>query len=56
MATRKINLANALGVGDWGRKNWGKNVLALATPDSMEEDCAAILGCEDMLNTWELLT
>ena len=51
MATRQINLANALGVGDWGYRIGAMIFLALSTPDSTEEDCAAILGGEDMLNT-----
>ena len=51
MATRQINLADALG-GGVGAERIGPNiVLALSTPDSMEEDCAAMLGCRDMLNT-----
>ena len=30
-STRKINLANALGVGEWGRKNWAG-------------DCSIVIG------------
>ena len=37
MATRKTNLANALGVGDWGGGGVvPKIVLALPIPDPME--------------------
>ena len=49
VATRK-KLANAIGVGDWG--GIGHEIgLSLSIPDAMEEDCAAIIGYKDMLNT-----
>ena len=35
-ATRKINLANSLGSGEWEREIGPKNVLALLTPDSTD--------------------
>ena len=56
VATRQINLANAFGVGDWGERIGIEIVLALSIPDSMEEDCAAVIGCKDMLNTWGAFT
>ena len=47
IATGQVNLSDILGGDDWGEKIGPKNVLALSQPDSTEEDCAAVPGCED---------
>ena len=51
MATRHINLANALGVGNLGGGIGPKIGPSLSTPDSMVEDCASMLGWKDTLAT-----
>ena len=50
VATRQINLANALGIGDWERKNCAGECSTIIDTGFME-DCADIIGCKDMLNT-----
>ena len=50
VATRQINLANALGVNDWGGEIGQKNALVLSIQDSSGEDCESLLGCECMVS------
>ena len=51
VATRQMNLANALGVGDWVGWNRPGYCSSIIDAGFNGGGRASILGCEDMLNT-----
>ena len=51
VATRPTNLANSLGVDDWGRKNWAKAFSSIIDTGFDGGGCASFLGCEGMMGT-----